>query len=105
MTTSSIIIIAAVFLGSFLLMIPFMIYSNKKKKNQEKFVSNNTGKAVIHIYGDSISINNIPMQHVEHTRGADLQHIVSLAPGQHVISAKYTATSPNMRFCSFSQYS
>ena len=96
LSPQAIIIIAAVFGGSFLLMIPMAILNGKRKKKEASFVSRNTQNAVLHLYADSPVIDGIKIKNMEHIRGYDLQQIVSLQPGRHHIRAKYAFSEPGI---------
>ena len=92
MNTTTILIIAAFFGGSFLLMIPFAIFYSKKKKKVEKYKTVNTDKAILHVYGGSVRIDGRRMSDVEHIRGNELECLVPLSEGKHIIEAKYEIT-------------
>ncbi|WP_424245842.1 branched-subunit amino acid transport protein AzlD [Elusimicrobium posterum] len=93
LSSQAIIIITVVFGGSFLLMIPFLIFNNKRKNKQALFIENNKDKAILHLYADNPVIDGIKIKETNYIKGADLQYIAALAPGTHTISAKYTASS------------
>ena len=93
LTPQAMMIITAVFGGSFLLMIPFAIMNSKRKKKEAAYVSQNTQKAILHLYATSPVIDGAKINKIEHVRGADLQYTVALAPGSHNISAKYSCAS------------
>ena len=93
MSTTNIIIIAAFFCGSFLLMIPFAIFYNKKKKKVERYKADNKDKAILHIYGGgTIMVDGRRISDVEHIKGNQLECLVPLSEGKHTIEAKYEIT-------------
>ena len=96
MNTTTILIIAVVFGGSFLIMIPFAIFYSKKKKKVEKYKTNNTDKALLHIYGGSVIVDGKQVSDVEHIKGNDLECLVPLSEGKHTIEAQYEITDIHM---------
>ena len=93
MNSTTILIIAAVFGGSFLMMIPIYIARGKKKKKVEKYKQDNTNKALLHVYGRALVVDGRRISDIEHIRGNDLEYIVPLSAGKHTIEAKYETTS------------
>jgi len=91
-TTTILIIIAAFFGGSFLLMIPFAIFYSKKKKRVERYKADNADKAILHIYGGSVMVDGRQISDVEHIKGNELECLVPLSGGKHIIEAKYEIT-------------
>lgn len=97
MSTQNIIIIVAFFAVSFLLMIPFAMWYSKKKKAVSAFSSQNRHQAVLRIYGEKVAVDGTPVnKHANFLRGDDLDYIVALPPGEHKITAKYSASQPSL---------
>lgn len=93
LSSQAIVIIVGVFLVGFLMMIPFLIAQNRRKKKADSFAQTNNNMALLHIYGDAPEIDGTSIKNIEHVRGADLQYTVALLPGTHSIGAKYSTTS------------
>ena len=96
LSPQAIIIIAAVFGGSFLLMIPIAIMNGKRKKREANFVSENNHNAILHIYAERPVIDGTKIKDMEHIRGENLQYTVALSPGKHLVRAKYSCSSPGL---------
>lgn len=96
LSSHAIIIIIAFFCVGFLLMIPFFIMNNKRKKREADYVAENSFKAVLHLYGTSPVIDGQKIKDMEYIKGKDLQYTVALTPGKHVISAKYASSEPSL---------
>jgi len=91
-----ILIIAVVFGGSFLMMIPLM-FSQKKRKNREKnFAEENKSKAILHVYGEGVKIDGMPLKKLGALRGEQLQPIVALEPGAHNFEGRFSASEPSL---------
>lgn len=89
-----IVIVAIVFGISFLAMIPFLMWNNKKKKKAEDFASQNSHQAILHIYGNSPVIDGVKIKDMEYMKGPDLEYMVSLSPGKHTIECQYESGAP-----------
>ena len=97
MNTQTLLIIIGFFAVSFLLMIPFYLYTQNKKKKESELSQQNVDDAILHIYGDNpITINNHPLSDYKSMSGKDMQKIVVLNQGKYEIGAKYTATTISM---------
>ena len=96
LTPQVIMIIAIVFGGGFLLMIPFAIMQSRRKKREAGFTMNNQDKAVLHLYAEQPVIDGSGIKELGGIRGQDLQYTVALPAGSHHINAKYTCTSVGM---------
>lgn len=96
MSTQAIIIIIAVFAVSFMLMIPVLIWTKKKKSKVSDFLKNNKQKIILHLYGSSPYIDGLSIKSLNYIRGNDLEYIIALEPGEHTITAKYQASQPNL---------
>lgn len=93
---NAILIIAAVFGVSFLMMIPVFIMQNRKKKNTQAYENANKNNAILHIYGDSPVIDGRKIKDMEFQKGTDLQYIVALAAGRHTLEAKYSTSDVSL---------
>lgn len=96
LSSNAILIIAAVFGASFLMMIPIAIMQSKSKRKTKQFEHANPDKALLHIYANSAVIDGKKVKDLDSQRGSDLQSIVALSPGKHTIEAKYEASSPSL---------
>lgn len=93
---NAILIIAAVFGVSFLMMIPIAIMQSKNKKKAREFESSNKNSAVLHIYADGPVIDGKKVKEMDFQRGTDLQYIIALSPGKHTLEAKYSTTDVSL---------
>lgn len=85
--------VVGVLAASVLLSIPFMIANARKKKKAAAFVEGNRDQAVLHVYGESITIDGQKGNTLDSMRGENMQLIVTLPAGRHVVSAKYSTSS------------
>lgn len=85
--------IIGVVVVSIVLSIPFLIANSKKKKKEKAFVEGNVHNAILRIYGESITIDGSKPKELESMRGENMEAVVSLPAGKHLVRAKYTTTS------------
>ena len=96
LSQEAIIIIAAVFGGSFLLMIPIFIFQKKRKNKVKDYFAKNKDKALVQIFGHSPIIDGEKAKNIEHQKGTNLEYIVPLSAGTHTIAATYAASEPSL---------
>ena len=92
LSPNAILIIAAVFGVSFLMMIPLAIMQGRKKKKAQEYEHTNKGKAILHIYADAPVIDGRNVKDMDFQRGTDLQYIIALETGRHTLEARYSTT-------------
>lgn len=93
MNTSILIAIAAVFGGSILLSIPFMLLSKKRKGTEKQLAENNKDKAILHLYSSKNFINGADIAYLNPIKGQNGQKIVALVPGKHTIEGVFETTT------------
>ena len=94
MPTTTIIVVACVFGGSFLLMIPLMLLNRKNKSRAETFrlAALETG-AIVNFYGDALVLNGVkPVKGQDYVLGEGLEKVIRLYPGVHTFRAKFSVT-------------
>ena len=96
MNQTIIIIIAVVFGGSFLMMIPIMISQRNRKKREQSFTADNVSKALLHVYGQGVKIDGKPIKQLDTIRGEQLQPIVALEPGTHSFEGTFSSSEPTL---------
>lgn len=85
--------VIGVIIVSVIISIPFLIANSKKKKKEEAFVKGNTHNAILRIYGESITVDGSKPKELNSMRGENMEPVISLPAGQHLIRAKYATTS------------
>lgn len=96
LSSNAIMIIAAVFGVSFLMMIPIALMQSKSKKKTKQFEHSNRDKALLHIYAGGAVIDGRKVRDLDSQRGSDMQSIVALSPGTHTIEAKYETSGSSL---------
>ena len=96
LSPQAIMIIVAVFGGSFLLMIPIAMMNKKRKKKEADYISQNSHAAILHIYANDPVIDDKKIKNIDHVRGESLQYTVALSPGKHIVKAKYAISTTDL---------
>ena len=79
-----------------LLFVGFMIvYSNRKKK-AVSFVSDNSDKAIVHLYCSKTKINGRNLADFNPITGENLEKVVALVPGRYTIEGVYKTTETRL---------
>lgn len=95
--SNTIMIIAAVFGVSFLLMIPAFIFSSKQKNKTNDFIAQHQGKALLTVAGSNVTVNGVDLKQLEYVRDPALNYLIALEPGvPHSVSAKYSITKAGL---------
>ena len=96
-STYTIVLLLYFFLVLWLLLfVGFMIvYSNRKKK-AVSFVSDNSDKAIVHLYCSKTKINGRNLADFNSITGENLEKVVALVPGRYTIEGVYKTTETRL---------
>ena len=79
-----------------LIFVGFMIvYSNRKKK-AVSFVSDNSDKAIVHLYCSKTKINGRNLADFNPITGENLENVVALVPRRYTIEGVYKTTETRL---------
>lgn len=93
MNTTILLAIVAVFGGSILLAIPFMLLNKKRKGNEKQFAERNKDKAILHLYSSKNLIDGADIAYINPIKGQSGQKIVAIAPGKHTFEGVFETTT------------
>ena len=80
----------------FLLFVVFMIANGNRKKKAISFVSDNSDKAIVHLYCSKTKINGQNLADVNPITGENLEKVVALVPGRYTIEGVYKTTETRL---------
>lgn len=79
-----------------LLFVGFMIVSSNRKKKAVSFVSDNSDKAIVHLYCSKTKINGQNLADFNPITGENLEKVVALVPGRYTIEGVYKTTDTRL---------
>ena len=80
----------------FLLFVVFMIANGNRKKKAVSFVSDNSDKAIVHLYCSKTKINGLNLADFNPITGENLEKVVALVPGRYTIEGVYKTTETRL---------
>lgn len=80
----------------FLLFVVFMIANGNRKKKAVSFVSDNSDKAIVHLYCSKTKINGQNLADFNPITGENLEKVVALVPGRYTIEGVYKTTETRL---------
>ena len=79
-----------------LLFVVFMIVNGNRKKKADSFVSDNSDKAIVHLYCSKTKINGQNLADFNPITGENLEKVVALVPGRYTIEGVYKTTETRL---------
>ena len=93
MDKKTIWIIFAVGIVWVILFIICMACGKKRAISAKTFCAQNKDKALLHAYSKKMKIDGKKLSELPHTTGENLQQMIALTPGEHIIEASFASSA------------